>query len=288
LSFIDNTRPLIRDDEVFIKFRLYLNLEVKKRGYMNRPKIILYVGASVDGRISMNSNATMFDTFKQPELYDMFFAKGEWELFQKQITDLYKPDMFLEGCNMLVAENSKLTELPAFDGEEEALYHDYLPDEILNRLERTSWTSVVDGRGRFRNGYTGDCDDPHTYMIHLTTQTAPPEYLAFLQSHKIPYLIEGENQVNLPKMFEKVKSILKVNTIATSSGGRLSGALIRNSLLDEVNILLSPIVIGGSKVPFLFNSPEPKWPDIIPNKLELIETKTLINDKIWFRYKVIS
>jgi riboflavin biosynthesis pyrimidine reductase len=31
---------------------------------MNRPKVILYVSASIDGRISMGTNATMFDAFQ--------------------------------------------------------------------------------------------------------------------------------------------------------------------------------------------------------------------------------
>jgi riboflavin biosynthesis pyrimidine reductase len=228
----------------------------------------------------------MFDTFKQPELYEMLFKREEWESFSKAIFALYKPDMFLEGCNMLVAENQELTELPAFEGNRDELYQDFLPEDILNRPNRKTWTSVVDGRGRFRNGYTADCDDPETYMVHLTTESAPPEYLAILRSRNIPYLIQGQGKVDLPKMLEKVKTQLKVNTIATSSGGKLSGALIRASLLDEVNILLSPLVIGGYTVPTLFASPEPDWPAIQPNKLKLLEVKNFMNDKLWLRYQV--
>ncbi len=254
---------------------------------MTRPKVVLYVGASVDGRITMAPNSTMFDTYKQPELYEMLFKREEWESFTKVIFDIYKPNMFLEGSNMVVAENDELAELPQFNGEIETLYQDYLPDDILNRPGRKTWTSVVDGRGRFRNGYTADCDDPETYMVHLTTKTAPPEYLAFLHQRNIPYLIEGKNRVDLPKMFEKVKTKLNVNTIATSSGGKLSGALIRSSLLDEINILLSPVVIGGYSIPTLFASPEPQWPTIKPNKLQLMEVQNLVNDKLWLRYRVI-
>ena len=88
-------------------------------------------------------------------------------------------------------------------------------------------------------------------------------------------------------MVQKVKTKLNVGTIATSSGGRLGGALIRSSLLDEVNILLSPIVIGGYSTPTLFSSPELNWPSITPNALSLLETRDMANDKIWLRYKVI-
>ena len=52
---------------------------------MNRPKVVLYVGASVDGRITMGTNSTMFDTYKQPELYEMLFSAEEWESFRKEM-----------------------------------------------------------------------------------------------------------------------------------------------------------------------------------------------------------
>ncbi|HOH47280.1 MAG TPA: dihydrofolate reductase family protein [Candidatus Cloacimonadota bacterium] len=253
---------------------------------MNRPKVVLYVGASVDGRISLAPNSTMFDTYKQPELYGMLMAPGLWESFSQTIRELYAPDMFLEGCNMLVAENEELLELPVYKDDPESLYEDFLPEEILHNPKRKTWTSVVDGRGRFRNGYTAECDDPETYMVHLTSEAAPPEYLAFLRSRNLPYLIEGKSRVDLPKMLEKVKTKLGVHTIATSSGGKLSGALIRAGLLDEINIMLSPVVIGGFTIPSLFNSPEPVWPDILPTKLQLMEVKNLQNDTLWLRYRV--
>jgi len=258
-----------------------------KEDLMNRPKVVLYVGASVDGRITLGSNSTMFDTYKNPELYGMLFSTEEWESFSKEVFALYAPDMFLEGCNMLVAENEQLIELPMYEGDPLPLYEDFLPQDILNRPGRKTWTSVVDGRGRFRNGYTAECDDPETYMIHLTTETAPAEYLAFLRERNLPYLIEGKHRVDLPKMLEKVQQKLGVKTIATSSGGRLSGALIQNKLLDEINILQSPLVIGGFCIPSLFDSPEPHWPEQLPSKVRLLEVKKFMNDKLWFRYEVV-
>ena len=253
---------------------------------MSRPQVVLYVSASLDSRITMGSNTTMFDTYKQPELYAMFLGKEDWESFTHAVKELYTPDMFLEGSNMLVAETDPLTELPPYQGDPALLYEDFLPPDILHRPTRKTWTAVVDGRGRFRNGYTAECDDPETYMIHLTSEAAPPEYLAFLRERHIPYLIQGQERVDLPLMLEKVKQKLGVTTIATSSGGKLSGALIRSNLLDEINILLNPIVIGGFTIPTLFASPEPVWPTVLPNQLKLLEVKTMPNERLWLRYKV--
>ncbi len=254
----------------------------------DRPKVVLYVCVSIDGRITFGPNTTMFDAFNLPELHQMLCTNEEWEIFSKAVFSIHKPDMFLEGSNMVVAENEALKELPKFKEDINNLFEDFIPEYILNHKNRKTWTAIVDGRGRFRNGYTAVTDDPETYMVHLTTETVPPDYLAFLRSKNIPYIIEGQNKVNLPKALQKVKTKLNVDTIATSSGGRLSGALIRSSLLDEVNLLLSPIVIGGDKTPKLFTSPELNWPSIKPSILTLLEMKDMKNGKVWLRYKVNS
>ncbi|MBN2351436.1 MAG: dihydrofolate reductase family protein [Spirochaetales bacterium] len=253
---------------------------------MNRPKIILYVCASADGRITCGPNTTLFDWYKNSELYGMLIGFDEWTEFTAVIKEMHRPDMSLEGSNMLVAENEKLKDLPSFSGDPAPLYEDFLPDEITARQERKTWTAVIDGRGRVRGGYTGVDDDPATYVVHLVSRAAPAEYLGFLRSVPIPYLMEGDGKVDLPAMLSKVKTKLGVETIVTSSGGRLAGALIRQSLLDEINILVSPLVIGGSAVPTLFDSPDPVWPDIKPKRLQLIDCRKMEHAKVWIRYRV--
>ncbi|MBW6513423.1 MAG: hypothetical protein K0B87_01560 [Candidatus Syntrophosphaera sp.] len=94
---------------------------------MNRPKVILYVCASVDGRITFGPNTTMFDIYKQPELYQMLMNEEEWNSFSKAVFALHKPDMYLEGSNMLVAECEELKELPKYGGGINGLYEDFFP-----------------------------------------------------------------------------------------------------------------------------------------------------------------
>ena len=80
---------------------------------------------------------------------------------------------------MLVKENADLPELEPFQGTQDELYQDFLPDKIVNRPGRKGWLAVVDGRGRVRTGYTGEEDRP---MLHLVSHGVPLEYLYFLQN----------------------------------------------------------------------------------------------------------
>jgi len=55
---------------------------------------------------------------------------------------------------------------------------------------------------------------------------------------------------------------------------------IWRQLLDEINILVSPLVIGGSKTPALFQSPELRWREINPKRLALLDYQKLENDRV--------
>lgn len=254
---------------------------------MNRPKVILQVTSSIDGRISFMPYSTMFspvdDALKPSLLND-----DDWKYFDEKVKSLYEIDFYLEGSNMLVAEIDTIKELPEYTGDEALLYKDYIPEGIINREGRKTWTSVVDGRGRFRNGYKAFHDNPESYMIHLTSYNAPPEYLAFLQKEEIPYLITGKEKVNLAESFNKLYHLLKVRCILTTSGGKLAGALIRGNLLDEINILFNPSVNGGFQTPVLFSSPDIEPPEILPNRLKYIESHVFDSGAIWVRYEVLK
>lgn len=252
---------------------------------MNRPKVVLQVSSSIDGRISFNANETMFtpvheslQTFKIPE--------KDWIIFNEKVKSLHNFDFFLEGSNMLISENSEPKPLPPYIGDTSHLYQDYLPENIVFRKGRKTWTSVVDGRGRFRNGYKAYLDNPESYMIHLTSYNAPPEYLAFLQNEEIPYLLSGEIKVDLKEIMRKLYEKLKVRCILTSSGGKLGGAILRENLLDEVNILFNPFIYGGENLPVLFKSPDLNPPDILPGRLKYLDSQIFESGAIWLRYKV--
>lgn len=255
---------------------------------MNRPKVILQVTSSVDGRISFMPNSTMFSPIDD-SLKPFILKDEDWKYFDRQVKSLHDVDFYLEGSNMLISEIDKIKELPEYTGNnKEILYQDYLPEGIINREGRKTWTSVVDGRGRFRDGYKAYNDNPESYMIHLTSYNAPQEYLAFLQNEEIPYLISGKEKVNLTESFDKLYNILNVRCILTTSGGKLAGALIRENLLDEINILFSPSIYGGSQNPLLFKSPDIEVPKILPSELRYIESRVFDSGAIWVRYEVIK
>lgn len=213
---------------------------------------------------------------------DVLGTREEWEEFYGTMEERYRPEVYLEGSNMLVSEDAELRDLKPYKGDPDEFYRDHLPKKIVDRPDINGWLAVVDGRGRVRSGYTGEEEKP---MLHLVSHSVSPEYLGLLRKTDIPYLIAGEERVDLEKILKKLKEKLDVDTVLTSSGGKLSGALLRRGLLDEINIRFNPVIIGGFDTPTLFASPdleEDEWPTF----LKLIDTEVKDSGHIFVRYEV--
>lgn len=145
----------------------------------------------------------------------------------------------------------------------------------------------MDGQGRIRFGYKGDGEQLEWHVIHLTTYSAPPEYLSFLRDQRIPYLLAGEGRVDLAESLAKLGQKLGVRTVMTGSGGKLGGALVRAGLVDEIYVSFHPVVVGGFQTPTLFSSPDVNPPDILPTRLTLLAAEVLANGVVTLRYRVL-
>lgn len=250
---------------------------------MNRPFIVVLSAASLDGRISLGPNRTMWQDMEDSRS----LLPGDadvWKEVEKRLHDLHQFQGDMLGSNSLVREGEELRPLPSYTGCKESLYQDYLPPEVVERPEQRGWLIVVDGRGRVRSGYKGE-DRPGWHMLHLVSHGVPGEYLFFLRNNRIPYLITGERRVNLPEAMGKLYSKLKVKRLLVGAGGKLSGALLRAGLVDEVNVIVKPMLIGGFETPCLFDSPDLGVGDK-PARLRLISAQVQTNGFIWLRYSV--
>lgn len=248
---------------------------------MDRPKVVVYNVASADGRVAMAPNRTMF---LQDDRWDKISTGSEINV-QEHLFAIHSPTVLLEGSGSFVPENAEPTPLPSFEGDEASLYEDYLPPEVLDSEDRVGWCTAVDGRGRMRGWLKEFENMPGWHILILVGHHTPPEYLAYLQSEQIPYLIAGNGQVDLETTFENLKSKLGVECVLSTAGGKLNGALLRAGLIDEVNIEFVPGLIGGTTTPSLYESPDLQDDDQ-PTRLGLISSHIDRGGNVWLRYIV--
>lgn len=257
---------------------------------MTRPRCITYNMASVDGRLTIAPGVSLLS------------GDRRWEAATATLGDPYDwvrrthdPQVLLEGSGSFVPGGDvaggdgapAVPERPGGPGDAggDGSTHDrgaadrggghFLPPEVVDVPGRR-WFAVVDGRGRVDLQFT-EWPDPAWAGWHalvLTSSAAPSEHLAILRERGIPYLVVGKERVDLAAGLELLADRLGVRTLVCTGGGRLGGAMLRAGLVDEIDIDVLPIAIGGLGTPCLFDAP-PLGPDEWPVPLELLSADPL-------------
>ncbi len=217
------------------------------------PRVILHSGASVDGRLDC-------PTLDVGLYYEL---TGTWDA-----------EAILSGSNTILAA---FAEMAASVPEEP------LPEPGAN--DTRPWLVIVDSRGRLpelapvrRQPYWRD-------VIILCSRATPPSHLRRLEEQGVTYIIAGDERVDLQLALETLHARFGVRTVRVDSGGVLNGALLRARLVDEVSVLISPCLVGGTTPRSLFVAPDLTTPDgAIP--LRLVDVQWLRGDTVWLRYHI--
>jgi 2,5-diamino-6-(ribosylamino)-4(3H)-pyrimidinone 5'-phosphate reductase len=249
---------------------------------MSRPRVVVHAVASVDGRMTLAPDVLLLHGDDRWQA-----VAGSSDDVYERLKLTYKPQVFLEGSGSFVPNSAKPEPLPPTGGEPQPLYQGFLPHHIVHRPGHQGWFTVVDSRGRVRWLYKEFEGWEGWHLLVLVAHHTPPEYLAYLQREKIPYLVAGEKRVDLHTALEKLESQLGITCVVSTAGGRLNGALLRAGLVEEISIEFFPAIIGGFETPALFDSPALK-PDEWPTRLELISAQVQAEERVRLRYQVIS
>jgi len=66
-------------------------------------------------------------------------------------------------------------------------------------------------------------------------------------------------------------------------GGKINGGMLRAGLVDEVSVLISPVVDGRIGTPALFDDDAD---EVTPRRLALESVERRADDMLWLRYRV--
>lgn len=78
---------------------------------------------------------------------------------------------------------------------------------------------------------------------------------------------------------------LHVRTVVSTGGGRLNGALLRAGLLDEIEVEILPIAVGGTATRAMFTAGD-LGPDDDPTPLRFLGAIELGEGRVLVRYAV--
>ncbi|MGW6197572.1 RibD family protein [Kribbella sp. NPDC055110] len=249
-----------------------------------RPRVVVSVEASVDGKVALARNALLMrqpntDLWGSmtPEAADAT-AIDVLELVRQQ----HGCNAILEGSGSLVAEDEIPDELPRYDGDPGELYDDFLPAAVIEqRSPAHMWFTVVDSRGRVRWTEKHENWD----ALVLVARSTPADYLGYLRREGICYLVVGKERVDLKQAVATMGTELGISCILSTAGGGLNGALLRADRIDEVHLKLAPALVGGLGTPSVMDG-APLAVGEAPTRLQLLSAQSDAGGAVRLHYAV--
>ena len=118
-------------------------------------------------------------------------------------------------------------------------------------------------------------------LIVIMSTEVTKEYLAYLDSLHISWIVCGETHIDLHKAFEILYTEFGVERMAIVGGGTINAAFLNAGLLDAVSILLGPGIDGRKGMTATFDG----LPlDTEPVNLKLLSVQPNDNGAVWLRY----
>ncbi|MGZ0153546.1 dihydrofolate reductase family protein [Kribbella sp. WER1] len=217
-----------------------------------RPRVVVSVGASVDGKVALARDALLM---RRPssELWSALRPPAAEKVdILEMVRTRFGCSAILEGSGSLIPEDETPGELPAYDGDVAELYEHFLPPEITAQVSPPHmWFTTVDSRGRVRWTEKHENWD----VLVLVSRSTPADYLAYLRRERICYLVTGDERVDLPAAIEAMGTELGITYLLSTAGGGLNGALLRADLIDELYLTVYPALVGGLGTPSVTDGP---------------------------------
>ena len=208
---------------------------------MTRPYIICHMVTSIDGKVT-----------------------GDF-LFQNECaeaTDIYyrinrerKADGFI--CGRVTMESSftcgwypDLSQYKSVDKKK-----DFLVDDLsgfyavaFDTHGKLGWRSnkIIDPDGD--PGYDG------ARIIEVLSEEVDERYLGYLETMEIPYIFAGEASIDVELALFKLKNIIGCEILLLEGGSIINGAFERAGAVDELSLVVAPVVAGKDSKPLFMDS----------------------------------
>ena len=194
---------------------------------MNRPKIICHILQSVDGNIDGNF-------FAMPEL------RPAYQAFTR-IREEYACDAVISGATTAaeIYANSPADNLP----------------EVQETYSRTDWQAekadiyavIIDGQGtvQWQSGTVKRRSDK-MHVVTVLQENVSDAYIAHLRQAGVSYVFAGKHSLDLPMAVQKLKELFGIQSMLLSGGGIVDWAFLQAGLIDEISLVIPPVIDGGT------------------------------------------
>ncbi|MFT4217106.1 MAG: dihydrofolate reductase family protein [Micropruina sp.] len=247
-------------------------------GDMRRPlpRVVLTTTASVDGRIALSRSSRLL----QPDV------ARRWSVMKPDGTDAelgarraeHGATVTLEGSGSFIGDDDPPAVLPTPTMPESVLRQDFIPRRAPH------WFVVADSRGRVDWSFVGH---ETTALVVLVCDRTPAGYLQLLRDRGIGHLSAGVDRVDLEAGLSKIAAVLEASIVVADSGGTFNAGLLNAGLVDEIDVVTLPGLVGGVGTPSIMDG-DPLGDAGTPIRLELIDCRVTPAGLVRTRYRVLN
>lgn len=229
-----------------------------------RPHVICHMVASVDGRILPNR--------WRPRGVDLH---GAYERLHEALAG----DAWLVG-RITGQEFAKAEAYPEHGAQT------FPREPWLARRDADAYAVVLDARGKIAWGRGDIGGDP---IVVILTKGVSDAHLAGLRSDGVSYIFAGEADLDLSHALEALGREFGIKRLLLEGGGVANGAFLRSGLVDELSLVIAPVVDGAAGAPSVFDSGDDAVAPHPPvQAMRLAHTETLEGGGVWLRYSLTN
>ena len=214
-------------------------------------------------------------------IHNIVSVDGHTGGFDADVGQYYDAAAALEADCMLTGSDTILKAVETEGIRQDAEFPEEPP--VVSPSDERPLLVIVDSKGQINvwqslreAGYWRD-------TMALVSESTPATYLEYLRRGHIQFIMAGADRVDMAKALDELGK-RGTRRVRTDSGGTLNGVLLRQGLVDEVSVLVQPVVAPGG-YGSVVNVPEPSSGDCKP-VLQIISSRRLRGGVVWLRYKV--
>jgi 2,5-diamino-6-(ribosylamino)-4(3H)-pyrimidinone 5'-phosphate reductase len=213
-------------------------------------------------------------------MFNAVSVDGRMDLLNADLEEFYGIAMGMKQDAVLAGSRTILAAIKEVELEKD----DFVPPAV-QKDDARPWFVVVDSKGVVRSWHMFRTWPYFRGVMALVSRTTPREYLEYLKARSIPYIVAGNDRVDLEEALFTLRKEYKIRNVRVDSGGHLNGALLRKGLVDEVHVLIHPEMIGGTSTSSMFMAEDLDSKDGII-ALDLVHVRKQKAGLVWLRYKV--
>lgn len=225
-----------------------------------KPYIVCHMMSSLDGHALTDG-------------WDRAFKKAAGDLYEK-LAQTFEFDAWI--CGRVTMQ-----EIAHDEGYPTGLAKSSIP-RTHHIVERSAETYAVSIDPQGKVGWKSS-QALGSHVVEVLTEAVADDYLAYLQSIGVSYVFAGKTEIDLQQVITILAEELNCKRLIVEGGPHVSGSFINAGLVDEVSVLVLPLVDGRGEHPASFEVASSAWKQ--PAHLQLTSAEVQEGGAVWLRYQ---